>query len=116
MRNYNYRNGIPVHSKATVIVKKHHLNSSHIGKVALKRDILKKGTIGGKGFAPKTKPTIDKIRVINARGKTVAVKKSGLRIGKKYQAVKSPTGLSETKKRSGIQVHQNERFLPEKCV
>lgn len=98
MRNYNYRNGIPIHSRATVIIKKHHLNSSHIGKVALKRNLLKKGTIGGKGFAPKTRPSIDKIKVINARGKTVAYKKSGFRVGKKYQAVKSPTGSSGIKK------------------
>lgn len=98
MRNYNYRNGIPVHSRATVIIKKHHLNSSHIGKVALKRGLLKKGTIRAKGFAPKMKPSIDKIKVVNARGKTVAYKKSGLRIGKKYQAVK--TGSSGVEKKA----------------
>ena len=35
MRNYNYRKGIPIHSKSNIIVKKNQLSASHINKLAL---------------------------------------------------------------------------------
>jgi len=100
MRNYNHRRGIPIHSRGTIIIKKNQLGASHIRKVALNKSLLTKNTIvaKGKGFAPKIKPRLDKVKVINARGKSVAYKKSGFLSSRKYQEVKSTAGVSNLKK------------------
>lgn len=98
IRNYNHRRGIPIHSRGTIVIKKNHLGAAHINKVAINKNLLKNKTIAARGAAPKIKPRMEKVNVLNARGMPVAYKKSGFLSSGKYKMVKSAAGASNLKK------------------
>ncbi|MCP5104356.1 MAG: DUF3300 domain-containing protein [bacterium] len=98
-RNHHHRKGIPIHSRGTVIIKKKHLGASHIRKVAIGKTALAKRTIMGKGFAPRVKPGSERIKVVNARGKTVQYKKGGFLAKNRYRRIETTGTRSGT---SGI--------------
>ncbi len=100
-RNHDYhRNGIPVHSRSTVIIKKHQLSAAHIDRVAVNKTTLREANIKAKGFGPKERPALETVRVVNARGKTVVYKKSGFQETQNYQTVKPGQGIAKAAKDS----------------
>lgn len=97
-RNYRYHNGFPFHSRSTIIIRKNHLHAPRINKVALKSSVISKGTLSYKGMSPIVKPNISRVNVINAKGKSVVYKKSGIVSTNKYKVVKSYPGVSKVNK------------------
>ena len=98
MKNHDHhRNGIPIHSKGTVIIKKNQLSSSHIERVAINKTTLKNINIAAKGFSPKERPSRETVKIVNARGKTVAYKKSGFQETKKYEILKPSISTNTAK-------------------
>jgi hypothetical protein len=78
-RNHNYRrDGIPTHSRSTVIIKRHQVGAPNINKIAVNKTVLKKTSFAAKGFIPKERFSNE-----TAMNKvTVAYKKAGSRMHK----------------------------------
>ncbi len=94
-RHYNYRRGIPHHSRSAIIIRKHELTAPNAQRVALRKDRL--GTVGSRliahrGSAPTERIAITKVPVINARGKTMLYKQNGIGASEKYR-IHSEAGL-----------------------
>jgi len=88
-RRYDYRRGIPHHSRSTIIIRKNELSAANIHRVALNRSTLGQnasGTISYRGAAPTDRPALNKVTVINAKGKTVSYKQGGIVSAEKYRA------------------------------
>lgn len=101
-RNYRYHNGFPFHSRSTIIIRKNHLHASRINRVALKSGVISKKTLAYKGMSPRVKPHISKVNVINAKGKSVIYKKSGIVSTNKYKVIKPYSGASKGNKNKNI--------------
>lgn len=87
-RNYDYRRGIPQHSRSTIIIRKGELSAPNMQRVALSKNNL--GSTGNKiiayrGTAPGERLGIAKVTVINANGKAVAYKQNAIVSGEKYK-------------------------------
>jgi len=88
-RGYHYWRGLPRHSLSTVIVRKDRLLVSHINRHALNRTgngAVVKHTIPFRGNAPTLHPRGENIRIINAKGRGIVVKKGGLVNTNRYQS------------------------------
>ena len=87
-RNYDYHRGIPHHSRSTIIIRKNELSAANIHRVVLNRDTLDRnagGTIAYRGSAPGDRPALNKVTVINARGRSVTYKQGAVVSGEKYR-------------------------------
>jgi hypothetical protein len=94
-RNYDYRHGIPQHSRSTIIIRKNELSAANAQRVALNKSTLGQNasqTISYRGTAPSDRPALNKVTVVNARGKTVTYKQSGIVSADKYQVNNSDSG------------------------
>jgi hypothetical protein len=88
-RYYDYRRGIPNYSRSTIIIRKNELSAANIHRVALNRSALGQnanGTISYRGGAPTGRLAFNKVTVINALGKSVTYKQSGIVSLNKYRA------------------------------
>ncbi|MBU4267253.1 MAG: hypothetical protein KJ808_00140 [Acidobacteria bacterium] len=95
-RNYDYRRGIPHHSRSTIIIRKNELSAANAQRVALKKGSLGQNagqTIAYRGTAPSDRPALNKVTVINANGKAVTYKQNGIVSGEKYR-VTSPASAN----------------------
>ena len=101
-RNYRYRNGFPFHSRSTIIIRKNHLHAPRISRIAIKSNSISKGTLAYKGISPRVRPHISKVSVINAKGKSVVYKRSGIVSTNKYKVIKSYPGVSKVNKNKNI--------------
>lgn len=101
-RNYRFHNGFPFHSRSTVIIRKNNLRASRISRVAIKSNSISKGTLTYKGMSPRVRPHISKVSVINAKGKSVVYKRSGIVSTNKYKVIKPYTGISKANKNKNI--------------
>lgn len=103
-RNHHYRrHGVPFHARSTTIIRKSQLSSSGVHRVALKRGVagkISKKALRFKGHGPGVKPTHSKIKVINARGKSVVYKKNGIVSSTKYRKLKSGSTVSNVRNKS----------------
>jgi Family of unknown function (DUF6600) len=103
-RNHRYRRGIPFHARSTTIIKKGHLSTRNIHKRALRRGDtakLSKKSIIFKGHAPKIRSNVQRIKVINAKGKTVLYKKGA--ISKlKYKSINTKVATTKGIKKDGL--------------
>jgi hypothetical protein len=116
-RHYRYRHGIPFHARSTTIIRKSQLSSSGVHRVALRKgdtSALSKKSLVFKGNAPHVRPTVSKVGVINARGKKVIYKKSGLVSPNKYKVMKTTTGISRTKNKSPVYKYSGKKLTKEK--
>jgi hypothetical protein len=97
LKNYDIRRGMPTHSSSLIVVKKSQLSAAHISKVALRNSelnhISQKGVVF-KGRAPDEKPVVGKVRLTNARGKSVIYKENGVSSTDRYRKSKSYTVTS----------------------
>ncbi len=87
-RHYDYRRGIPHHSRSTIIIRKNELSSANAQRVALKKGTLGQNSgqiIAYRGTAPTDRPVLNKVTVINANGKSVTYKQSGIVSTDKYR-------------------------------
>jgi len=88
-RRYDYRRGIPHHSRSTIIIRKNELSAANIHRVALNRSTLGQnagGTISYRGISPTDRPVLNKVTVINAKGRSVTYKQGGIVSANKYRA------------------------------
>jgi hypothetical protein len=86
--NFNYRHGMPHHSRSTIIIRKNELSAPNMQRAALSRNNF--GTTSAKVLAyqrtaPSEHSAIAKVTVINAHGKSVAYKQNGIVSGEKYK-------------------------------
>jgi hypothetical protein len=87
-RHFNYHRGIPHHSRSTIIIRKNELSSANIHRVALNKATLGQGgngTIAYRGSAPSDRPVLNKVTVINARGRSVTYKQGAVVSAEKYR-------------------------------
>jgi hypothetical protein len=89
-RDYDYRRGIPHHSRSTIIIRKNELTAVNAIRAALNRNNT--GSTGDtraiayRGTAPAERLAINKVSVINARGKAMIYKQDGIVSGERYKA------------------------------
>ncbi|MBN2399240.1 MAG: hypothetical protein JXI33_02750 [Candidatus Aminicenantes bacterium] len=103
-RNFNYRRGIPRHSRSNIIIRKSQLTAANARRVALSKNKLVENRdrlITFRGTAPVERPSIAKVTVINARGKSMLYKQNSIVSNEKYKisndaAQKSHTGAVKT--------------------
>ncbi|MEN8153933.1 MAG: DUF6600 domain-containing protein [Acidobacteriota bacterium] len=89
LRNHNYRRGIPLRSRSTIVVRKGDLGRS-VRKVALKKRTLLNSRVRDltyRGASPRVRPKYNHVGVVNSKGKTVVYKKSGMVSTKSYRAL-----------------------------
>ena len=87
--DYNYRRGIPHHSRSTIIIRKNELTAVNAMRMALNRNnsgSAEARTIAYRGTAPRERMVINKVSVINARGKTMIYKQNGIVSEERYKA------------------------------
>jgi hypothetical protein len=87
--DYDYRHGIPHHSRSTIIIRKNQLTAVNTLRAALNRSNSGSAdarTIAYRGTAPSERMAITQVSVINARGKTVAYKQNSIVSGERYKA------------------------------
>lgn len=97
-RNHNYRReGIPIHSRSTVIIKRNQVGAPNINKIAVNKATLKKTSFAAKGFIPKERFSTETVKVVNARGKVVTYKKGGFLESHKYEVLKPGVAKNTTK-------------------
>ncbi len=87
-RQFDYHRGIPHHSRSTIIIRKNELSSANIHRVALNKATLGQGgndTIAYRGSAPGDRPVLNKVTVINARGRSVTYKQGSIVSAEKYR-------------------------------
>ncbi len=87
-RNFNYRRGIPRHSRSNIIIRKNQLTAVNAQRVALSKNNLVENRdrlITYRGTAPVERPAIAKVTVINARGKSMVYKQNGIVSNEKYK-------------------------------
>ncbi|HDP93784.1 MAG TPA: hypothetical protein ENN40_00260 [Candidatus Aminicenantes bacterium] len=90
-RDYHYWKGLPRNSLSTVIIRKDRLLASHIHQHATNRPGTRaviKHTIPFRGSAPNVRPQTETVRVINAKGRDVLVKRGALASPARYQTQK----------------------------
>ncbi len=88
-RNYDYHHGIPPHSRSTIVIRKNELAASNIHRIVINKNTLGQKTgspIAYRGKAPIERPALDKVTVINAKGKAVIYKQGGIVNTDKYRA------------------------------
>ncbi len=88
-RGYHYWKGLPRNSLSTVIIRKDRLLAAHVHQHAENRPGARaviKHTIPFRGNAPTLQPRVDTIRVVNAKGRDVVVKRGALATTTRYQA------------------------------
>lgn len=88
LKNYNYRNGIPIRSMSTVVVRKGNLSSS-IRKVAIKRNTngrinIKHSSLSYIGASPSIRPKYNTVKVINSKGRATLYKKGAIISSKNF--------------------------------
>jgi hypothetical protein len=89
--NYNYRRGIPRDSRSTIIIRKNELTAFNAKRVALGRSSIGQASgslIAYRGTAPVERPSITRVSVINARGKTMEFKQNTIVASEKYRISK----------------------------
>ena len=104
-RNYHYRHGVPFHARSTTIIRKGQLSSAGVHRVALTRGAagkISKKSIVFRGNAPGVRPMYSKVNVINARGKNVTYKKSGIISTTRYKIAKTGSVTSKMKVKSNV--------------
>jgi hypothetical protein len=104
-RNYNYRRGVPFHTRSTTIIRKGQLSSAGIHRVALTRDSagkISKKSIVFRGNAPNARPIHSKVNVSNARGEQVTYKKNGIISANRYKLAKSGSVTSKIKDKKSV--------------
>jgi len=104
-RDYRYRGGIPLRARSTTIIRKGQLSASGIHRVALRKGAVGKITkksIAFRGKGPGIKPVHSKVRVINARGKSVVYKRNGIVSTTKYKQLKSGAAFSGVKGKQSV--------------
>ena len=87
-RHYDYRRGIPHHSRSTIIIRKNELSAANAIHAAIRKDNVGPagpGSIAFHGAAPNERPAVAQVTVINARGRTVAYKQNGIVSKEKYK-------------------------------
>jgi hypothetical protein len=92
--HYDYRHGIPHHSRSTIIIRKGELSAPNMQRVALNKNNLgptDNKVIAYRGTAPIDRVPIAKVTVINANGKAVIYKQNGIVSGEKYK-ISNDTG------------------------
>lgn len=88
-RHYDYHRGIPHHSRSTIIIRKNELSAANIHRVAVNKADLGQvngTTIAYRGSAPSVRPELNKVTVINARGRSVTYKQGAVVSAEKYRA------------------------------
>jgi HD-GYP domain-containing protein (c-di-GMP phosphodiesterase class II) len=86
--NYDYRRGIPHNSHSTIIIRKNELTAVHAQRVAISRNTQRSSAprmIAYRGSAPSERLAVNKVTVINARGRAVAYKQNSIVSGEKYK-------------------------------
>ena len=87
-RNYDYHRGIPHHSRSTIIIRKNELSAANIHRVVVNKATLGQNgnnTIAYRGTAPSERPVLNKVTVINARGRSVTYKQGAIVSAEKYR-------------------------------
>lgn len=116
LRNYNYRGGIPFHSRANTIIRKNQLSSSRIHSIALKRSQMSRfsgKSLTFRGNAPRGKLAYSTLDVINAQGRSVQYKKGGILSTNKYRTssnLNKGTSSRTTYKYSGRKLSRDKTF------
>lgn len=90
-RDYHYWKGLPRNSLSTVIIRKDRLLASHIHQQAANRPgsrTVIKHTIPFRGSAPNLRLQAETVRLINAKGRNIVVKRGALASPARYQAQK----------------------------
>ena len=86
--NYNYRRGIPHHSRSAIIIRKNEISAANARLVAVSKGNLGQAgnrLIAYRGAAPTERVAVPRVSVINARGKTMTFKQNGIVSGEKYR-------------------------------
>lgn len=94
--HYHYWRGIPHHSRSTTIIRKHHLSTAGIHRVAILRtgdSRITKKTIAFRGYAPSQPFAVSKVKVMNARGEQVLYKENGVVSQSKYKVLNPGTSM-----------------------
>ncbi len=90
-RNYDYRHGIPFHSRSTIIIRKNELSAANAQRVALNRSTLGRNSlqnnIAYRGTAPSERLALGKVTVLNAEGRAMSYKQGGIVSSEKYRAI-----------------------------
>ena len=85
-RHFDYHRGIPHHSRSTIIIRKNELSAANIHRVIVNKATLgQNGTIAYRGSAPSDRPVLNKVTVINARGRSVTYKQGAVVSAEKYR-------------------------------
>lgn len=88
-RHYDYRHGIPFHSRSTIIIRKNELSAANAQRVALNRSALGRNSlqnnIAYRGTAPSERLALGKVTVLNSEGRTMSYKQGGLVSTEKYR-------------------------------
>ena len=85
-RHFDYHRGIPHHSRSTIIIRKNELSAANIHRVIVNKATLgQNGTIAYRGSAPSDRPVLNKVTVINARGRSVTYKQGAIVSAEKYR-------------------------------
>ncbi len=86
-RNFDYHRGIPHQSRSTIIIRKNELSAANIHRVVVNKATLGQngnGIIAYRGSAPSDRPVLNKVTVINARGRSVTYKQGAIVSAEKY--------------------------------
>jgi hypothetical protein len=116
-RNYRYWRGIPHHTRSTTIIKKSMLSSSSIRKAALKKGVagkIAKNSLAFKGNGPGIRPRHDRVKVINAKGKTVIYKRGGIVSKNKYKLVKTTPDGKKVVSKTAVYKYSGKRSVTPK--
>jgi len=87
-RHFDYHRGIPHHSRSTIIIRKNELSAANIHRVVVNKTTLGQNgnnTIAYRGSAPSERPVLNKVTVINARGRSVTYKQGAIVSAEKYR-------------------------------
>ena len=98
-RNYDYRHGIPLHSRSTIIIRKNELSAANMQRVALSRNTLGQNasrTIAYRGSAPSDRPAFARSSMINSNGRAGTYKQGGIVSTEKYRAADAVSGNGRT--------------------
>ncbi len=89
-RDYDFRHGFPHGSRSTIVIRKGELAAPHIDRVAVAaKDQLSSHNLAFHSSAPGERPMLNKLNVIDARGRTAVYKENGLVSESKYQALRA---------------------------
>jgi|GEM_PF-528089 len=117
--DYHYWNGIPVHARSTIVIKKSQLVDPGIHRIALKNSHFSKSSMKSivfKGNGPRNKPDISNVNVIDARGKTVIYKKNGIISSNKYSVFKNGSENNSSLDKKGVVFKYSSTKISEKKI